>query len=50
MKLYILDDNGRVVFEFSEDAGGVVLAVSKETKVKICSLLKAACKLVKGQK
>ena len=44
MKIYVLDDNGAVVFEFSEHSGGFVLAVTQEIKVKVYALVKAALK------
>lgn len=44
MKIYILDDNGQVVFEFTQDAGGFVLSVPLEVKVKVVALVKAALK------
>jgi hypothetical protein len=47
MKLYVLDDSGHVVFEFSPDAGGLRLATSMEIKVKIISLVKAALKFLR---
>lgn len=42
MKLYVLDENGRVVFEFSGKSGGPLLGKSAEQKAKIIVLLKAA--------
>ena len=44
MKIYVLDDNGSVVFEFSQHAGGFVLSVPQEIKVKVVALVKAALK------
>ena len=47
MKMYVLDDNGGVVFEFSETGGGFSLSVSQEVKVKIVALVKAALKYLR---
>jgi len=49
MKIYILDDNGRVVFEFSETGGGFALSVSQEVKVKIAALVNAALKFLRAK-
>lgn len=46
MKLYVLDNNGAVVFEFSERDGGMRLAASQEAKVRVTMLLKAALKFL----
>jgi hypothetical protein len=46
MRLYILDENGQVVFEFSDTLGGLRLNGAVELKVMIVMLLKAAIKFL----
>ena len=47
MKLYVLDDNGVVVFESSIDADGERhLVTTKEINIKVTMLLKAALKFL----
>jgi hypothetical protein len=46
MKLYVIDENGSVVFEFSDTSGGLRLNGSVETKVKLIRLLRAAIKFL----
>lgn len=43
MKLYVLDDNGVVVFEYSDTGGGTQLLVAK---ARVLELLKAALKFL----
>jgi hypothetical protein len=49
LKLYILDDTGKVMFEFSEVSIGFVLqeTASEDDKVKGISILRAALKYLK---
>jgi len=46
MKLYVLDDNGSVAFEFSPEGGGHALASSDETRAKVILLIKAAVRFL----
>jgi hypothetical protein len=49
MKLYVLDDNGVVVFEFADDSDGMQLSASQETRVRVMSLIKAVLKMLQTQ-
>jgi hypothetical protein len=40
--MYILDENGRVVFEFSKTAGGVTLVTNDIDRIKIANLIRDA--------
>jgi hypothetical protein len=40
--MYVLDENGQVVFEFSSESGGHALASTKEVQAKAYALVKSA--------
>jgi hypothetical protein len=50
MKLYVLNGNGRVLFDFSEKSGGCGIDVSLEEQVKITVLLGAALESLKASR
>jgi hypothetical protein len=51
MRLYVLDDNGKVLFDFSSFTGGCALraVTSIEEKVRAIVLLKSAVKFLDEQ-
>jgi hypothetical protein len=46
MKLYVTDEDGRVVFDFSDTSGGYTISVTQEQKIKIIVLVTAALKFL----
>lgn len=51
MKIYLVDDNGGIIFEFDSDgAGGMTVKSSTEDRVRVTSLLKSAYNAMRARR